>query len=172
MLEFGLLEGLLGRRSRRFFMGAEIRIGVFAYKSKHAAVPLSEIEKLHVVSACGEGTSWHHMIHRALCYAPHISNYAGAAGGRTLSSAAGFHTSVTFYTDDDGVYILGNRDAPVPAERESDGSLDIVGPGGRIPETHKKDKARPSRSPSGSPLYRAAQYLFLCNDEIVACCIY
>lgn len=61
MLEFGLLEGLLGRRSRRFFMGAEIPDGVFAYKSKHAAVPLSEIEKLLVVSACGGGTSWHHM---------------------------------------------------------------------------------------------------------------
>lgn len=127
MLEFGLLEGLLGRRSRRFFMGAEIPDGVFAYKSKHAAVPLSEIEKLLVVSACGGGTSWHHMIHRAMCYAPHISNYAGAAGGRTFPSAAGFHTSVTFYTDDDGVYILDNRDAPAPAERESDGSLDIAG---------------------------------------------
>jgi len=25
MLSFGLVEGLLGRRSRRFFMGAEIR---------------------------------------------------------------------------------------------------------------------------------------------------
>lgn len=29
MLRFGLIEALLGRRSRRFFMGAEIPDGVF-----------------------------------------------------------------------------------------------------------------------------------------------
>ena len=29
MLSFNLIEGLLGRRSRRFFMGAEIPDGVF-----------------------------------------------------------------------------------------------------------------------------------------------
>ncbi len=34
MLSFGLVEALLGRRSRRFFMGAEIPDGVFAYKSR------------------------------------------------------------------------------------------------------------------------------------------
>ncbi len=49
MLSFGLVEALLGRRSRRFFMGAEIPDGVFAYKSKHPPVPLSELERLSVV---------------------------------------------------------------------------------------------------------------------------
>jgi hypothetical protein len=34
-LSFGLIESLLGRRSRRFFMSAEIPDGVFAYESKH-----------------------------------------------------------------------------------------------------------------------------------------
>jgi hypothetical protein len=46
-----------------------------------------------VVSACGGNTSWHHLIYRAARYAPHLSNYAGAAGGRVFPSAAGFHTS-------------------------------------------------------------------------------
>jgi len=32
MLEFGLIEGLMGRRARRFFMGAEIPDGVLALK--------------------------------------------------------------------------------------------------------------------------------------------
>ena len=41
MLKFGLIDALLGRRSRRFFLGAEIPDGVFAYKSRHAPVPLS-----------------------------------------------------------------------------------------------------------------------------------
>ncbi len=125
MLSFGLVEALLGRRSRRFFMGAEIPDGVFAYKSKHAPVPLSELEKLLVVMACGGNTGWHHLIYRAQRYAPHLSNYAGAAGGRTFPSAAGFHTSKTFFTDDEGVYLLDVRDSPALAERETDGSLNL-----------------------------------------------
>jgi hypothetical protein len=125
MLQFGLLESLLGRRSRRFFMGAEIPDGVFAYKSKHPPVPLSELEKLLVVAACGGNTGWHHLIYRAQRYAPHLSNYAGAAGGRTFPSAAGFHTSMTFFTDDEGVYVLDNRDAPAAGERKEDGSLEL-----------------------------------------------
>jgi hypothetical protein len=81
MHEFGLIEALLGRRSRRFFMGAKIPDGVFAYRSKKDPVPLSELEKLLVVDTCGGKTSWHHLIYRAQMYAPHLSNYAGAAGG-------------------------------------------------------------------------------------------
>ena len=125
MLNFGLVEALLGRRSRRFFMGAEIPDGVFAYTSKHDPVPLSELEKHLVVTACAGNTGWHHMIYRAQRYAPHLSNYAAAAGGRTFPSAAGFHTSKTFFTDDDGVYVLDNRDAPASAERTPDGSMDL-----------------------------------------------
>ena len=104
MLEFGLIEALMGRRARRFFMGAEIPDGVLAYKSRHKPVPLSELEKLLVVTACGGNTGWHHMIYRAKRYAPHLSNYSGAADGRSFPSAAGFHTSNTFFTDDEGVY--------------------------------------------------------------------
>jgi hypothetical protein len=125
MKNFGLLDALLGRRSRRFFLGAEIPDGVFAYKSHHDLVPLSELEKLLVVAACGGNTSWHNMIYRGQQYAPHLSNYAGAAGGRTFPSAAGFQTSMTFFTDDDGLYVLDLRDAPAFAERSDDGTLDF-----------------------------------------------
>jgi hypothetical protein len=125
MEEFRLIEALLGRRSRRFFMGAEIPDGVFAYQSRHESEPLSELEKLLVVTACGGNTSWHHLIYRARRYAPHLSNYAGAASGRTFPSGAGFHTSMTFFTDDQGVYVLDNRDAPAFAERNEDGSLEL-----------------------------------------------
>src|SRR5512134_475148 len=124
MLSFGLIEALLGRRSRRFFMGAEIPDGVFAYKSRHKPVPLTELEKMLVVSACGGNTSWHHMIHRAARYAPNLANYAGAAGGRVFPSSAGFHSSQTFFTDDQGLYMLDMRDAPAFADRANDGSLD------------------------------------------------
>ena len=46
MQAFTLLEALMGRRSRRFFRGAQIADGVFAYKSRQAIEPLSELEKL------------------------------------------------------------------------------------------------------------------------------
>jgi len=125
MLSFGLVDALLGRRSRRFPLGAEIADGVFAHKSRHSPTPLSELEKLLVVTACGSNTGWHNLIYRANRYAPHLSNYCGAAGGRTFPSSAGFHTSVTFFTDDDGVYVLDARDAPAAAAREKDGSIDL-----------------------------------------------
>ncbi|KJS01307.1 MAG: hypothetical protein VR65_09110 [Desulfobulbaceae bacterium BRH_c16a] len=125
MLSFPLIEALLGRRSRRFFMGAEIPDGVLACRSGHKPLPLTEFEKLMVVSACGGNTSWNNLIYRAARYAPHLSNYAGAAGGRTFPSAAGFHTSKTFFTDDEGVYVLEMRDAPAFADRADDGSLNL-----------------------------------------------
>ena len=127
MLSFRLVDALLGRRSRRFFMGAEIPDGVFAYKSQHESVPLTDLEKMLVLSACGGNTSWHHMIYRGDPYVPHLSNYSGGAGGRVFPSAAGFETSQTFFTDDDGLYLLEMRDAPAFAERETDGSLNLDG---------------------------------------------
>jgi len=127
MQSFGLVEALLGRRSRRFFKGAEIPDGVLKFKSRFEPMPLTELEKLLVVAACGGNTAWHHMIFRAERYAPHLSNYAAAAGGRTFPSSAGFHTSMTFFTDDEGVFVLDARDAPAFSERGGDGSLDVEG---------------------------------------------
>ena len=86
LTSFSLMEALLGRRSRRFFMGAEIPDGVFAYTSRQKSVPLTDMEKMLIVSACGGNTSWHHMIYRGARYAPHLSNYSGAAGGRVFPS--------------------------------------------------------------------------------------
>jgi hypothetical protein len=127
MLSFGFIEAILGRRSRRFFIGAEIPDGVFAHTSDHKPMPLSDLEKMLVVSACGGNTSWHHMIYRGAAYAPHLSNYAGAAGGRVFPSAAGFQTSQTFFTDDEGLYLLEMRDAPAFAERATNGTLEMDG---------------------------------------------
>jgi len=171
MLGFGLVEALLGRRSRRFFRGAEIPDGVFAYKSKHPPLPLSELEKLLVVLACGGNTNWHHLIYRAARYAPHLSNYCGAAGGRTFPSSAGFETSQTFFTDDEGVYLLDVRDGPALGERDQNGALDLEqllaahqgcikkirdgasGPaaGGALRRTPQHLGGEPSRHPAGDP---------------------
>lgn len=80
MLEFALIAALMGRRARRFFMGAEI----------------PELEKLLVVTACGGNTGWHYRIYRAKLDASRLSNY---------SAAADFHTRKTLFTDDEGVYL-------------------------------------------------------------------
>jgi hypothetical protein len=123
---FPLLQALLGRRARRFSLGASIPDGPLAYTSQHPSLPLSDLEQLLVLLAAGGNTGWHHAITRTARSAPHFPNYAGAAGGRTFPSAAGFHTSELFFSDDTGVYFFPTRDAPALAERDEEGSLPLT----------------------------------------------
>lgn len=125
LLSFSFVEALLGRRSRRFFLGAQIPDGHFAYKSRYELMPLSRLEELLVVAACGSNTSWNHLIFRADRYAPYLSNYAASAGGRTFPSSAGFHTSQTFFSDDEGLFMLDARNALPFGERNKDGQMDV-----------------------------------------------
>jgi hypothetical protein len=125
-LSFPLLAALTGRRARRFSMGTHIPDGPLAFTSAHDPMPLSELEQLLLLTSVAGNTGWHYAIIRNPRYAPHLSNYAGAAGGRTFPSAAGFHTTELFYTDDDGVYFFPTRDAPALAERDDDGSFDLA----------------------------------------------
>lgn len=108
---FPLLEALHGRRSRRFALGDEIPDGPLAYMSRHDPLPLSELERMLVLSAMGGTTGWHYSITRHERYAPHMSNYSAGAAGRTFPSAAGFHTVELFFTDDSGTYLFPTRDA-------------------------------------------------------------
>jgi hypothetical protein len=54
LIKFPLMDALVGRRSRRFCMGAEIPDGVLAFKSKHKPMPLSGLEQLILLSVMGE----------------------------------------------------------------------------------------------------------------------
>lgn len=121
LLRFPFVDALFGRRSRRFFLGAEVPDGPLAFRSRHEAVPLSAIERLLILTAVGGNTGWHNSITRHDRYAPLLSNYPGAAGGRTFPSAAGFHTAEIAFTDDSGTYIMETRDAPALTERRPDG---------------------------------------------------
>jgi hypothetical protein len=98
---FPLIEALHGRRARRFSVGATIPDGPLAFTSRHDPLPLTDVEKIMVLSSAGGNTGWHFLITRHGRYAPHLSNYSGAAGGRTFPSATGFHTSDLFFTDDE-----------------------------------------------------------------------
>lgn len=114
---FPLIEAIHGRRSRRFAKGASISDGPLAYTSTEAPEALSEMEKMLLLTTVAGNTGWSNLIPHNRFYAPKIPNYAGAAGGRSFPSSAGFHTSEVFFTDDDGTYILRTRDmAPVSTD--------------------------------------------------------
>jgi hypothetical protein len=118
VLEFPLVEALFGRRARRFSLGASLPDGPLAFTSRHDPLPLSELEQMLVLTAAAGNTGWHYMIMRHARYAPHLSNYSGAAGGRTFPSAAGFHTSELFFTRRRGCLPL--RDPRRPSAGRAD----------------------------------------------------
>jgi len=124
-LEFPLVQALLGRRSRRFPLGASIPAGPLAFKSRQQPVPLTEPERIMILTAMAGATGWHYAHMYNAHYAPHLPNYAAAAGGRIFPSAAGFHTSEIFFTDDEGVYFFGTRDAPALTDPGADRPHDI-----------------------------------------------
>jgi hypothetical protein len=125
LLRFPFVDALFGRRSRRFFLGAEIPDGPLAHVSRHEPVALSEIERLLILTAVGGTTGWHNSITRHDRYAPLLSNYPGSAGGRTFPSAAGFHTAEIAFTDDSGTYMMETRDAPALTDRGADGQTPL-----------------------------------------------
>ncbi|MDM9383903.1 hypothetical protein QUB80_24795 [Chlorogloeopsis sp. ULAP01] len=133
-LEFPLVEALFGRRARRFSLGASIPDGPLAFTSRHQPFPLSELEQMMILTAAAGNTGWHHMITRHARYAPHLSNYSAAAGGRTFPSAAGFHTSEIFFTNDDGIYFFPTRDAHAVVERQADEKINLDA----LLEVHRK----------------------------------
>jgi hypothetical protein len=122
---FPLVQALLGRRSRRFSLGATLPDGPLAFTSRYKPVPLSDLEELLVLSAVSGNTGWNYLIMRHERYAPHLLNYACTAGGRTFPSAAGFHTSEIFFTNGQGVFFFPTRDAPALADRDLDGDMDL-----------------------------------------------
>ena len=123
-LTFPLIEALLGRRSRRFPLGGSLPDGPLAYTSSAEPLPLGEVEQLLLLSAMSGNNGWHYLLPRQRLDLPHVANYSAAAGGRTIPSAAGWHTTELFFTDDNGVYFFATRDAPALVEADSDGKVD------------------------------------------------
>ncbi len=107
---FPLLTAITGRRSRRFPVGGRIPSGALAFSSRHPVQPLSEVERALVLSCIAGTTGWHDGIAHHPRYAPSLPSYSGSATGRAFPSAAGFHTSQLFFTDDTGTYLLPTRD--------------------------------------------------------------
>ncbi len=115
---FGLFAAITGRRSRRFPTGGAIPAGALAYTSRRPVQPLSEVERALLLSLMAGVTGWHDGIAHHPGYAPALPNYPGSPVGRAMPSAAGFHTSQLFFTDDTGCYLLPTRDQ-TPREFDS-----------------------------------------------------
>ena len=79
---------------------------------------------LLLTTVCGN-TGWSNLIPYNRFYQPNIPNYAGAAGGRSFPSSAGFHTMEVFFTDDDGTYFLPTRDMASSVSKDENGSTDL-----------------------------------------------
>jgi hypothetical protein len=120
LAQFPLLEALYGRRARRVALGTQIPDGPLAYESPHDPVPLTDLERLVVLTSMAGTTGWHYSITRSASYEG-MATYAAGAAGRTFPSAAGFHTAELFFTDDSGTYLFPTRDAGAlvdPAQEE------------------------------------------------------
>lgn len=83
------------------------------------------MEQILLLSTVAGNTGWSNLIPYNRDYLPKIPNYAAAAGGRTFPSAAGFHTTDFFYTDDEGVYFLSTRDMLATSAKDNDGKTDL-----------------------------------------------
>ena len=131
LLRFPLIAAVNGRRSRRFPVGGSIPDGELAFTSSRPVQPLSEVERALVLAVVTGVTGWNFGISHHPGYAPALPNYPGSAGGRTFPSAAGFHTTDFFFTDDSGTYFLSSRDA-APAGEVPVGVVPGGGRGGAL----------------------------------------
>lgn len=120
LLRFPLVAAINGRRSRRFPVGGELPAGELSFRSNRPVQPLSEVERALVLAAVTGVTGWNFGISHHPGYAPALPNYPGSAVGRTFPSAAGFHTTEFFFTDDSGTYFLSSRDAAPTGEAVTD----------------------------------------------------
>lgn len=126
LMQFPLMDAIFGRRSRRFFLGAEIPDGPLAHRSRFEPMALSRFERLLILMAVAGKTGWHNGITRHTRTAPAVSSYAGSASGRTFPSTAGFHVSEVFFTDDSGTYLFRTRDAAPPAANWNEAKSDVI----------------------------------------------
>jgi hypothetical protein len=116
MSQFPLIQALAGRRSRRFCVGAEIPEGPLAFKSNQKPIPLTEMEQMVVLTSMAGSTGWHYTISYNETVRSKLPSYSAGPAGRTFPSAAGFHTSDLFFTDDNGTYYFSTRDLHPPSE--------------------------------------------------------
>ncbi len=115
---FSLLNGMFGRRSRRFGYGMSIPSGPLAYTSKYDPLPLDELEQALLIAAATGVSGWNFGIPFTVNESETLSSYSLRMTGRTIPSAASIGTSELFFTDDNGIYLVRTRDLTPERLRE------------------------------------------------------
>ena len=100
-INFGLLDSIFSRRSRRFGLGMEIPEGTLKYKSSHDPHPLSELEEAFLIWS-GTGTTG-----LSLGDLPGTGiSWLFQWTGRSWPCSCNSHSTELFYTNDDGMYMV------------------------------------------------------------------
>jgi hypothetical protein len=126
ILNFPLVSGLFGRRSRRFGYGMSIPSGPLAYTSQYEPLPLCDLERALLIAAGTGVTGWNFGIPFTINQSDALSNYSLRMTGRTVPSAATIGSSELFFTDDSGTYITRTRDWTPERLREFEHLDDIA----------------------------------------------
>jgi hypothetical protein len=114
--EYPLFDAIMGRRSRRFGTGMEIKAGPFVYKSTRDPHPLNELETSMLVAAATATTG------------PLFGDMEYPGGiiktvGRTVPSATGSNRTALFFSNDHGTYMVNSMADKVRKMQEY-GSID------------------------------------------------
>jgi hypothetical protein len=110
--EFPTLEAIFTRRARRFALGAELT-GPLAFRSSREPVPLAEEEEAILVAAATGVTG---VVREEWPFATAEGTPTGADKlasytGRPFPSPLAIHGTELFWTNDDGTFVLPQRDA-------------------------------------------------------------
>jgi hypothetical protein len=108
---FPALQALFSRRARRFPLGGELT-GPLAYRSKHEPLPLTEAEEAVLVAAATGVTGvvreeWPFLDASGVTTG---GDKLATFTGRTYPSPLANHSTEVFWTNDEGVFFLPQRD--------------------------------------------------------------
>lgn len=105
-VEHSFYDAVFQRRSRRFGLGMEIEKGPLAYKSRHAPVPLSELEEAMLVWT-GLGIKNINLSD----FPPHVGlDLEMQFTSKTIPALGDVHRTELFYTNDEGLYMIKMHD--------------------------------------------------------------
>jgi len=105
-IDHKFFDAVYQRRSRRFGLGMEIEKGPLQYKSKHAPVPLTELEEAILV--------WNGLGIKNINlsdFPPHVGlDLEMQFTSKTIPALGDVHRTELFYTNDDGLYMVKMHD--------------------------------------------------------------
>src|SRR5260370_6877976 len=97
VLGFPQVNGLFGRRSRRFGYGMAIPSGPLAYTSQHDPLPLCDLERALLVAAATGVTGWNFAIPFTINESDRLSHYTLPLPRRTLPPPATISPTELFF---------------------------------------------------------------------------